>query len=206
MTTHLRAALFVDRDGTIIADAHYPSSASNVRLLHGAADAISCANRVDVPVVVVTNQSGIARGMISMTQYEAVRARTDALLADGDAHVEATYFCPHAPSVSGPCDCRKPGLGMYRQAADQLGLSLERSAYIGDRWRDVQPARDTGGFGVLVPGTDTPEDDLETARTFVSDTIRIASSLREAVQLALAHIRATAASRTEATSHDEAHR
>ena len=187
-----RPALFIDRDGTIIADAHYPSSASQVRLLNGAASAIARANRADVPVVVVTNQSGLARGMITVAQYHDVRTRMESLLAASDARVEATYHCPHWPSVSGPCDCRKPGLGMYRQAASQLGLALHQSAYIGDRWRDVQPAQETGGIGILVPGAETPEVDIESARTYLSDVIRIAESLDDAVNIALTFVGAAA--------------
>ena len=187
-----RPALFIDRDGTIIADAHYLADPAGVRLLPGAAAAIARANALGTLVVIVTNQSGIARGSITPAQYEAVRTRVDALLGSHGARVDATYHCPHWPAVSGPCDCRKPGLGMYRQAASELAISLERSAYIGDRWRDVQPARDTGGIGVLVPGVETPEGDLELARTHVSPRLLIASDIADAVDISLAGIAASA--------------
>lgn len=183
-----RPALFIDRDGTVIADAHYLADPSGVRLLPGAATAIARANAMGMLVVIVTNQSGIARGLITPAQYEAVRARTDALLARHGARVDATFHCPHWPAISGPCDCRKPGLGMYRQAAAQFGIGLQRSAYIGDRWRDVQPASETGGVGVLVPGVETPEADLDLARTHVSPRLRIALSLGDAVEAALSTI------------------
>lgn len=189
-----RPALFIDRDGTIIADAHYPSLASQVRLLPGAASAIAHANRAGVLVIVVTNQSGIARGMITLAQYEGVRARMDTLLVTAGARVDATFHCPHWPDVSGPCDCRKPGLGMYRSASAQFAIDLPRSAYIGDRWRDVEPALATGGFGVLVPGTESSEADVEAARTNVSERVRIAASLGEAVDMSLDVIRDSHAS------------
>ena len=172
-----RPALFIDRDGTIIADAHYPSLASQVRLIPGAAAAIAHANSTGVLVIVVTNQSGIARGMITLAQYESVRDRMNALLAAAGARVDATFHCPHWPDVDGACDCRKPGLGLYRDASAQFDIDLTRSAYIGDRWRDVQPAVATGGFGVLVPGVETSESDVEKARTHVSERLRIAASL-----------------------------
>lgn len=181
-----QAALFVDRDGTIIADAHYLADPAGVRLLPGAGAAIAAANAAAVPVVVVTNQSGIARGLITPAQYEATRARTDALLARQGAGVLATFHCPHWPDVTGPCECRKPGLGMYREAAARHGLDLARSAYIGDRWRDVSPALATGGVGILVPGRETPADDVERAREMLSARLTIASSLTEAVHVALA--------------------
>ncbi len=188
-----RPALFIDRDGTIIADAHYLADPSGVRLLPGASAAIARANMSGVLVIVVTNQSGIARGLITAAQYEAVRARTDRLLGEHGARVDATYHCPHWPASTGACDCRKPRLGMYRAAAADFGVDLARSAYIGDRWRDVQPARETGGIGVLVPGAETPEADVESARAHVSASLLIAASLTEAVTASIAHIRAAGA-------------
>ena len=187
-TSSLQPALFLDRDGTLIADAHFLADPTLVRLLPNAARAVARINGARVLAIIVTNQSGIARGLISSAQYEAVRTQTDALLARGGAHVDATYHCPHWPDVSGLCDCRKPSLGMYSQAAQRFGIDLARSAYVGDRWRDVQPAQTTGGFGVLIPGVETPEADVERARLHAGPRIRIASSVLEAVELALASI------------------
>ena len=181
-------ALFIDRDGTLIADAHYLADASRVHLLPGAANAVAKANAAQVPVVVVTNQSGIARGLITHAQYEAVRDRTTALLSAGGATVLATYHCPHWGHPKAPCECRKPGLGMYREAAAAHQLDLMRSAYIGDRWRDVQPALATGGIGIRVPGLETPAADVEEARSALSARIFMAENILEAVSLALAMI------------------
>ena len=181
-------ALFIDRDGTIIADAHYMADASRVQLLPGAAAAVADANAAQVPVVVVTNQSGIARGLITIAQYEAVRDRTVTLLRAGGASVLATYHCPHWGHPKQPCECRKPGLGMYREAAATHRLNLAQSAYIGDRWRDVQPALATDGIGILVPGVETPAADVEEARSALSDRVFMADTLLEAVSIALAMI------------------
>lgn len=181
-------ALFIDRDGTIIADAHYLADASRVQLLPGAAAAVADANAAQVPVVVVTNQSGIARGLITIAQYEAVRDRTVTLLRAGGASVLATYHCPHWGYPKQPCECRKPGLGMYREAAATHQLDLAQSAYIGDRWRDVQPALATDGIGILVPGVETPAADVEEARSALSDRVFMADTLLEAVSIALAMI------------------
>ena len=181
-------ALFIDRDGTLIADAHYLADASRVQLLPGAAAALANAHAAQVPVVVVTNQSGIARGLITTSQYEAVRDRTNALLRAGGAAVLATYHCPHWGHPKELCECRKPGLGMYREAAAAYQLDLMRSAYIGDRWRDVQPALATGGIGILVPGIETPAADVEEARSALSARIFMAEHLLEAVSIALAMV------------------
>jgi D-glycero-D-manno-heptose 1,7-bisphosphate phosphatase len=179
-------ALFLDRDGTVIADAHYLADPSGVRLIAGAADAVRWANAQQVPVFLITNQSGIARGLITPAQYEATRERTEALLAEAGAAIVQTYHCPHLPDPARPCPCRKPGLGMYQQAAAEHGLDLARAAYIGDRWRDVQPAIATGGVGVLVPGVETPVDDVEQARSALSSRLHVADSLGDAVRWALA--------------------
>jgi histidinol-phosphate phosphatase family protein len=181
-----RPALFLDRDGTIIADAHYPGDPAQVTLLAGAASAIARANASGIPVVVVTNQSGIGRGHITEAQYQAVNARLDQLLAAEGARVDATYHCPHWPERDGPCACRKPGIGMHRDAALALGLALPASAYIGDRWRDVQPAVTTGGLGILVPGEETHMEDLLRAREATGPGVRVADSIDDAVTIALA--------------------
>ncbi len=191
-----RPAIFLDRDGTLIADAHYLADPAQVRLLRGAAAAVSRVNAAGVLAIVVTNQSGIARGMITTAQYEAVRDRTNALLARDGAQVDATYHCPHHAEHGGDCDCRKPKLGMYQQAAARFDIDLARSAYIGDRWRDVQPALSTGGLGVLVPGAETPEADLEATREQLSPRIRIAESVLDAVTIALDDIAAFFVERT----------
>ncbi len=183
-----RSALFVDRDGTIIADTHYLSDADRVRLLEGAASALSRANAAGVAVVVVTNQSGIARGLISPSQYEGVRLRMENLLQASGATIDATFHCPHLPEISGPCNCRKPALGMYEMAAEALDLDLARSAYIGDKWRDVMPALSTGGMGVLVAGGETPASDIDEARSHRSDNIGVAVTLDDAVTIALRKI------------------
>ena len=100
--------------------------------------------------IVATNQSGIARGIISLTEYEAVAARTAELLAEGGGRIDAQFFCPHAPEISGHCDCRKPDVGLYRQADARFAIDLARSVWIGDRMRDIEPARTLGGTGILV--------------------------------------------------------
>ena len=144
------AGVFLDRDGTIIEDVGYLSDPDGVCLLPGAADAIARLNQADVPAIVVTNQSGIARGRLTGEQYRATEARLDAELARANARLDAHLFCPHHPDITGPCDCRKPGTLLYRQAAERFGLALDECWWIGDRLRDIQAARTLGGHGILV--------------------------------------------------------
>ena len=159
-----RAAAFLDRDGTIMRDMHYPRDPGLVVLVSGAAAAMQRLASAGVPVVVVTNQSGIAQGKVQPWEYEAVRDRLDELLAEQGVRVAGHYFCPHHPDFTGPCECRKPGTLLYETAAREHGLDVRRSLFAGDRWRDVQPALTLGGFGVLVPSEATPGPDRERAQ------------------------------------------
>ncbi|HXE58081.1 MAG TPA: HAD family hydrolase [Gemmatimonadales bacterium] len=145
-----RRAVFLDRDGTIVDDPGYPRDPACVRLLPGAAGAIARLNRAGLRTIVVTNQSGIARGLLSEEDYRAVETRVDELLAREGARLDAHYFCPHLPEITGPCECRKPGVALYRRAADRFGIALGESWWVGDRLRDILPARTLGGGGVLV--------------------------------------------------------
>jgi D-glycero-D-manno-heptose 1,7-bisphosphate phosphatase len=162
--TPSRGAAFLDRDGTLVVDQHYLAQAGRMRLVPGAADAVRRLNDAGVPVVVVTNQSGIARGLMTPAEYELTRSRLEELVAAAGARITATYHCPHFPDVSGPCECRKPGTLLYRRAARDHDLDVQRSLYAGDRMRDVIPGQLMGGLAVLVPSPETPAEDLETAR------------------------------------------
>lgn len=159
-----RGAVFLDRDGTIIMDVSYPRSVDQVHLIPGAAEAIRRLNDAKWPVIVVTNQSGIARGLLTYEDYDAVRSHTEALLGAAGARIDATYLCPHHPDFTGACECRKPGTLLFRRAADEHGLDMKASWFVGDRLRDVSPARAFGGRGVLVPAPSTSEQEIAAAR------------------------------------------
>lgn len=175
-----RIAAFLDRDGTIIRDASYVRDPADVVLLPHAADAVRRLNEHGIVVVLVTNQSGIARGYLNHDDYALVHARVEALLAEQGAHLDASYMCPHLPELTGPCDCRKPGLGLYKQAIAEHELDATKSLFAGDRWRDVQPGRALGGFCVMLDVASTPPDDRERARR---EAVTTAGSLSEAVNL-----------------------
>ena len=145
-----RAAVFLDRDGTIIEDVAYLRHPGQARLIPGAAQAIKRLNDRGILAIVVTNQSGMARGLLSRHQYQAAEQRVDELLQAEGAKLDAHYFCPHLPELTGPCDCRKPGVLLYQQAAEQFKIDLGASWWVGDRLRDVLPAETLQGQGVLV--------------------------------------------------------
>jgi D-glycero-D-manno-heptose 1,7-bisphosphate phosphatase len=150
VTPGLRPAAFLDRDGTLIAERDYLADPTGVRLVPGAVRALASLRAEGIALVVVTNQSGIARGLYSLEDYHAVAARLDAVLAAAGVPVDATRYCPHHPDYTGPCSCRKPGVGMYVAAAGELGLDLQASWYVGDKITDVLPALELGGRGILV--------------------------------------------------------
>jgi D-glycero-D-manno-heptose 1,7-bisphosphate phosphatase len=152
-----RAAVFLDRDGTIIEDPGYVADPAAVRLLPGAASSIARLNRAGLPVIVVTNQSGIARGLLDEAAYAATARRLDELLAEAGARLDARYHCPHHPDFTGACECRKPGPLLYRRAAADHELDLARSWWVGDRLRDVLPAERFDGKGLLI-GRPRPDD------------------------------------------------
>jgi D-glycero-D-manno-heptose 1,7-bisphosphate phosphatase len=152
VTDRRKPAVFLDRDGTIIADVGYLRDPDQVRLLPGAAGAIRRLNESGWLAVVVTNQSGIARGLLTEDDYRRTERRLDELLAQAGARLDGHYWCPHLPDVSGPCECRKPGTLLYRQAADRFDIDLSKSWWVGDRARDVLPAAAFGGRGVVLLG------------------------------------------------------
>jgi D-glycero-D-manno-heptose 1,7-bisphosphate phosphatase len=151
---HGGPALFLDRDGVVIEDKDYLARAEEVVLVPGAADLIRSANRARVPVIVVTNQSGIARGMFGWGEFAAVEAALVAALAAEGAHVDAVYATPHLPGGIPPYDhpdhpARKPNPGMLQRAARDLDLDLGRSWLVGDKAIDVLAARHAGLAGAL---------------------------------------------------------
>lgn len=164
-------AVFLDRDGTVIYDRDYLGDPAGVELVPGAAAAISRLNAAGIPVVLITNQSGIGRGYFGVPEYEAVQRRLGDLLAEHGARLDAVYYCPHAPDARPPCDCRKPAVGLYQRAARDHGLDLARSWYVGDRVRDLSAATRFGGTGVLVPSTGVREPECAPAGVLTAATI-----------------------------------
>ena len=148
--TELRPAAFIDRDGTIILEREYLADPDGVEIIPGTFEALAALREEGFALIVVTNQSGIACGYYSIEDYRAVAARLDTLLDEAGVAVDMTCFCPHHPDLGGPCPCRKPGTGMYLDAAKELGLDPACSYYIGDKLTDVMAALELGGRGILV--------------------------------------------------------
>ncbi|MCG6956496.1 MAG: HAD family hydrolase [Gemmatimonadetes bacterium] len=150
MTEHGRPAVYLDRDGTLVVERHYLADPDGLELVPGAERALSLLRDAGYALVVVTNQSGIARGLYTEADYRAVAQRLESVLAEASIYLDGSYHCPHHPDLTGPCACRKPSTGMYLQAAGELDLAPERSWYVGDKVTDVLPALELGGRGILV--------------------------------------------------------
>jgi D-glycero-D-manno-heptose 1,7-bisphosphate phosphatase len=151
----MRRAVFLDRDGTLIEEAGYLDQLDRIRLFPYTIDAVRLLNRAGFAVVIVSNQSGVARGLFDEPFVAATQNRIAQLLAAGGAAIDAFYYCPHHPEGSVPayrcvCDCRKPKPGQLRQAAADLDLAPDRSFVVGDRAGDVEAGLAFGAPGVLV--------------------------------------------------------
>jgi histidinol-phosphate phosphatase family protein len=169
----LPTAVLFDRDGTLVVDVPYNGDPDRVVPMPGAIDAVALVRAAGLPVGVVSNQSGIARGIVTREQVDAVNARVDALFGGFDTW----QVCPHGPEDG--CDCRKPAPGMVLRAAAALGIDPAGAVVIGDIGADVGAARAAGGRAVLVPTPVTRAEEVAAAGA-------VAPDLTEAVRLALA--------------------
>jgi D-glycero-D-manno-heptose 1,7-bisphosphate phosphatase len=150
-----RPAVFIDRDGTISEEVGYINHPSHFRVFPYAARAIKLLNDRGWLAVIITNQAGVARGYFSETMIQTVHDNLQQNLRDEGARVDAIYYCAHHPSVGEApyrqdCDCRKPKPGLVNQAAKDLSIALEHSWMVGDRYSDIELARNAGVRAALV--------------------------------------------------------
>jgi histidinol-phosphate phosphatase family protein len=156
-------AVLLDRDGTLVVDVPYNGDPERVVPVPGAREALDRLRDVGVPLGVVSNQSGVARGLLTRDEVEAVSGRIEELLGP----LGPWTYCPHGPADG--CSCRKPAPGLVYEAADRLGVDPERCAVIGDIGSDVEAARAAGARGILVPTERTLPEEIEASREVASD-------------------------------------
>lgn len=144
----LRPAVFLDRDGTIAEEVGYLNHASRFRMFPWVAGALQRLNEARYPVVVVTNQSGVGRGYFPESLVREVNQIMTQQLSKLGAKIDAIYYCPHTSAEN--CDCRKPRTGMLERAAQEHALDLQRSFVVGDRYGDIELARNARARGILV--------------------------------------------------------
>ena len=160
-----RPGILLDRDGTIIVDHGYVGSVDRVEFIDGAAEAIASFNAAGVPVAVVTNQSGVARGLYGLDDVARVHAHIAEHLAGFGARIDLFAYCPYHPdgvveAFSRTSEDRKPGPGMARAAATALGLDLSRSWVVGDRPEDVGLAKAIGASAAYLNDDASPGPDV----------------------------------------------
>lgn len=179
----LRRAVFVDRDGTIIVERHYLSDPAGVSLIPGAADALLRLKAMGLALVLVTNQSGIGRGLYDVDDYRRVAAEVERQLAEAGVVMDGVYYCPDPPGGDPETTCRKPSTLMHRAAARDLGLVTRGSYYVGDKASDVKPARTLNGTGILVrTGWGREEEPALSPQYRVVDDLAAAAELVQALE------------------------
>jgi D-glycero-D-manno-heptose 1,7-bisphosphate phosphatase len=182
----MRRAILMDRDGTISEEVGDLSDVALLRLIDDSAEAVRKANEAGFQTVVVTNQSGVARGILSEDLVAEAHDRLRELLGEHGARLDGIYYCPHHPEAGGAryrkaCDCRKPLPGMLRRARDEMGIDLPSAYMIGDSMRDVAAGRAVGAFTILVL-TGFGRKQLERRSEWSVRPDRVARDLRQAVE------------------------
>lgn len=191
--------IFLDRDGTINTEVDYLSTPDQLELIPRSAEAIREANSLGFKVFVITNQSGIARGLVTEEQLSSIHKELDSRLTAHNARIDAFYYCPHHPDYGTAkykkdCDCRKPNTGMIRQAVKDFNIDLQQSFIIGDRIIDVQTGNNAGIPSILVL-TGYGKKERSMFPESIADVDYIAEDLYDAMQYVKRTIHA------ESTSH-----
>ena len=192
-----RPAVFIDRDGTISDEVGYVNHPSRFRLLEHSTEALRLLNEAGWLAILVTNQAGVARGYFSEAMVQEVHANLSAVLEKEGARLDAIYYCAHHPSVGEPpyrldCDCRKPRPGLINRAAVEWKVDLANSWMVGDRFSDVELARNAGVHSALVlTGYGRGEWEHQRSSWTMEPEI-VADNLLEAVKLILSEPSAVA--------------
>jgi D-glycero-D-manno-heptose 1,7-bisphosphate phosphatase len=167
-------AVILDRDGTIVIDRGYLDDPAGLEFTPGAAEGLRWLHSHGHRLVVITNQSGVGRGLFTLDRLESMNARLRAMVAEAGARLEGIYYCPHAPGTA--CACRKPAPGLLLQAAHELGFDPSAAVVIGDKASDVELGHRVGAATVLISDDTCQATDLTGRPDFVAaDLLRAAS-------------------------------
>lgn len=172
----MKRAVFLDRDGTINIEKEYLNKVKDFEFIPGVPEAVRLLNQAGILVIVVTNQSGVARGYYTEDDVENLHSHIAGELESSGAHVDAWLYCPHHPDGRGsyalPCDCRKPLPGMLLEAARRYDIDLENSTMIGDKLADIEAGHAAGCRTILVrTGYGADEEQYVGPQTFVCDDL-----------------------------------
>ena len=182
----MNRAVFLDRDGTVNEEVGYLSDLRRLRLIPGAGAAIRRLNEAGLKVVLVTNQSGVARGYFPESFVHDTHALLETMLREEGARLDGIYYCPHHPTAGNSlhtmaCDCRKPGTGLIDRAARELDIDVKNSFTAGDKWSDIELGQRAGTRTVLVRTGFAPDDPGNIRPPQVRDPDFLAHTIAEAV-------------------------
>jgi D-glycero-D-manno-heptose 1,7-bisphosphate phosphatase len=181
------SAIFIDRDGTINEDVGFITQLTQLRMYNYAAESIRLINEAGRRAIVITNQSGIARGLFNEDFLLQLHRRMESLLSSEGARIDAFYYCPHHPEFGEPpyrqnCNCRKPKTGMIRQAARDFELDLKECYVIGDRYREIEMAHAAGAHSLMVMSGYGRAEYLSERDSWPQQPEHVAENLLEAVK------------------------
>ena len=183
----MNRAVFLDRDGTVTEEVGYLTRLDMLKLIRGAGTAIKRLNEAGYKVVLVTNQSGVARGYFPESLVDEAHSLLRRMLMDDGALLDGIYYCPHHPTAGKEkyaivCGCRKPETGLLDRAAKDLAIDLKQSFMVGDKWSDVELGHRAGMRSILVRTGFSPDDPGNKRPAHVDDPDLTAHDLAEAVQ------------------------
>lgn len=162
-----KKAVFLDRDGTLIEDKGYISKCNQVMLLPGVIEALRNLKELGFELIIISNQSGIGRGLVTETQVEKINNYLDSLLTSEGINITDVYYCPHTPDDN--CFCRKPKPGMILSALNKYDINAKESYFVGDKWTDVETAVNAGLSPVLI--SDSSEQVVKGIPVVIVDSI-----------------------------------
>jgi len=171
--------VFLDRDGTLNEDTGYIRSPEGFTLFPGVAKAIARLNREGAGVVLITNQSGVARGLLTLSDVNAIHHKLKVALQTEGGWLDVIFFCPHHPEEG--CWCRKPNPGLIEQAQATLEMDLSHSYLLGDKCLDMVLAHRIGAMGILVTTSPYSQEALQAIQAGSLKTAHVAASFQEAV-------------------------
>ena len=191
----MNRAVFLDRDGTVTEEVGYLKDISLLRLIPNAGTAIRTLNESGFKVILVTNQSGVARGFFPEALVHEAHEQLKNMLQLEGAHLDGIYHCPHHPTAGTSrytmmCDCRKPSIGLIERAARDLSLDVKRSYVVGDKWSDVELGHRAGAFSVLVMSGYAADDPGNIRPPEVRDPAFTARDIFEAAAWIIRHAQA----------------
>lgn len=183
----MNRAVFLDRDGTVNEEVGYLRDLRQLKLIPGAGVAIRRLNQSGIKVVLITNQSGIARGYFPESFVQETHALLRDMLRREGAWLDGIYYCPHHPRAGNShyttaCECRKPGTGMIDRAAREMNIDIKKSFVVGDKWSDVELGQRAGARSILVSTGHAPDDPGNARPEHLDDPDFAAGSITEAVE------------------------